>query len=66
MLNVKGSALVYSTYLGGVNPDEGLGIAVDASGSAYVTGRTTSTFPMANPFQPSSGGGADAPAGAAG
>ena len=37
-LNPAGSALVYSTYLGGSNYDEGYGIAVDASGNAYVTG----------------------------
>lgn len=39
-------ALVYSTYLGGGAIDQGLAIAVDASGNAYVTGRTKSTdFP---------------------
>ena len=38
--------LVYSTYLGGGNFDAGLAIAVDAAGSAYVTGSTLSTnFP---------------------
>ena len=42
----SGSALVYSTYLGGNDGEIGLGIAVDASGSAYVTGSTASTdFP---------------------
>ena len=34
--------LVYSTYLGGSQVDFGVGIAVDASGSAYVTGYTGS------------------------
>lgn len=49
----SGSALVYSTYLGGNGPDEGHGIAVDASGNAYVAGETSSTdFPTARPFQP--------------
>lgn len=48
-----GSALVYSTYLGGSGFDAGLGIAVDGSGSAYVTGYTQSSdFPTANPLQP--------------
>ena len=46
-LNPSGTALVYSTYLGGAKGvDYGLGIAVDSSGSAYVTGTTTgSDFP---------------------
>jgi hypothetical protein len=45
-LNATGSALVYSTYLGGVVYDWGNGIAVDSSGSAYVTGGTQSyNFP---------------------
>jgi hypothetical protein len=37
-LSATGSALVYSTYLGGIDIDEGHGIAVDGAGSAYVTG----------------------------
>ncbi len=44
-LNPAGSALVYSTYLGGVGNDEGFGIAVDRAGSAYVTGNTSGSFP---------------------
>lgn len=42
-LNAAGSALVYSTYLGGDRYDEGNSIAVDPSGDAYVTGVTYST-----------------------
>jgi uncharacterized protein (TIGR03437 family) len=51
-LNSAGTALVYSTYIGGSAGDIGLGIAVDAAGSAYVTGATTSAdFPLAQAFQ---------------
>jgi hypothetical protein len=57
-LNVTGSALTYSTYLGGNGDDFGSGIAVDAAGNVHVTGYTTSTnFPTANPLQPTFGGG---------
>ena len=45
-LNTSGSALVYSTYLGGSGNDEGWDIAVDSAGNAYVTGDTRpATFP---------------------
>jgi len=40
-LNAAGSALVYSSFLGGDGDDDGFGIAVDAEGNAYVTGETT-------------------------
>ena len=40
-------ALIYSTYIGGSNIDYGIGITVDGSGSAYVTGYTySSNFPL--------------------
>lgn len=59
-LDATGS-LVYSTYLGGADSDVGLGIAVDASNSAYVTGGTRSAdFPTANAVQSASGGARDA------
>jgi hypothetical protein len=41
-LNAAGSALVYSTYLGGTEYDSPRGIAVDAGANAYVTGETLS------------------------
>jgi hypothetical protein len=41
-LNATGTALVYSTYLGGSGGEFGFGIAVDAAGAAYVTGLTDS------------------------
>ena len=57
-LNPTGSALVYSTYLGGSVDDVGMGIAVDNAGNAHVTGGTESTnFPTKNPLQPTYGGG---------
>jgi hypothetical protein len=45
-LDAAGSALAYSTYLGGTANDPAAGIAVDGTGSAYVTGTTSSSnFP---------------------
>ncbi|HLX84772.1 MAG TPA: SBBP repeat-containing protein [Terriglobales bacterium] len=59
--NSTGSALLYSTYLGGTNADIGYGIAVDSSGSAYATGTTNSSnFPGISPLQPANGGSANA------
>lgn len=55
-----GSALVYSTYLGGSSFEEGWSIAVDAAGRAYVTGYTFSPdFPLAQPLQATLRGGYD-------
>jgi len=57
-LNASGSALVYSTYLGGSALDVANAIAADASGNAYVTGVTESyDFPTQNPLGPNQGGG---------
>ncbi|HUK89898.1 MAG TPA: SBBP repeat-containing protein, partial [Blastocatellia bacterium] len=46
-LKPDGSGTVYSTYLGGGDDEEGDGIAIDSSGSAYITGETNSAdFPV--------------------
>jgi hypothetical protein len=60
-LNATGTALVYSTYIGGNGLEEGRGITVDGSGNAYVTGRTFSTDYDVTPgaFQTTFGGGLD-------
>lgn len=48
-LNPAGTALVYSTFLGGDNYDEANAIAVDSTGAAFVTGNTTSwNFPVSS------------------
>jgi len=73
-INPSGSALVYSTYLGGSGTDTGNGIALNladpsscvVSGGntvcdAFVAGQTCSfDFPLANPLQPNYGGNCDA------
>ena len=60
-LSSSGATLLYSTYIGGGNLDHGAAIAVDASGTAYITGSTSSTdFPMASAFQGINGGGQNA------
>jgi uncharacterized protein (TIGR03437 family) len=58
-LNPSGTALIYSTYVGGTGNDEAAGIAVDGQGNAYVTGWTDSTdFPVtAGALQMASEGG---------
>jgi hypothetical protein len=45
-LNPAGTALIYSTFVGGSDLESGNGLAVDPAGNAYVTGTTKSTnFP---------------------
>jgi hypothetical protein len=57
-LSPNGSALVYSTYLGGSNNDRGADIALDFNGNAVVVGTTASAnFPTKNGVQPAYGGG---------
>jgi hypothetical protein len=59
VIKADGSGLVYSTFLGGEQNDEGSGIALDSAADAYVTGVTSSTkFPLGqSPLQPTFGGG---------
>lgn len=53
-LNATGSTLVYSTYLGGIQRDEGRAIAIDSLGNAYVAGFSSSyNFPAVSPLKPS-------------
>ncbi len=60
-LNSSGSAVLYSTLLGGGSTDRGSGVAVDSSGNAYVAGYSGSPdFPTQNAFQGFSGGSFDA------
>lgn len=60
-LNSAGSALIYSTYLGGAGDDFGAGVAVDQVGNAYVTGQTASNnLPMASALQGTLNGPTDA------
>lgn len=56
-LSPDGSKILYSTFIGGSADDVGYGIAVDSSGSAYVTGDTSSTnFPLEKASQKTPGG----------
>ncbi len=53
-LNPTGSNLVYSTYLGGGEYDNGRGITIDSNGNAYVVGITRSNdLPMVNAYDSS-------------
>lgn len=54
-LDPAGSALVFSTFLGGALADRGRGIAVDATGNVYVASETTGGFPILNSLQQPSG-----------
>ena len=46
-LNATGSGLIYSTFVGGPDADQGISLAVDPAGNAYVTGLTISPdFPI--------------------
>jgi hypothetical protein len=57
VLNSTGTALIYSTYWGGSENDNGAAIAADRSGNAYITGVTNSAdFPVINAIQPTFAG----------
>ena len=57
-LNADATAVVYSAYFGGSNDNTATGIGVDATGSAYITGWTTSIdFPVVNAIQEKPGSG---------
>jgi uncharacterized protein (TIGR03437 family) len=57
-LDPSGAKLLYSTYIGGTQDDQGTAIAVSASGDLYLAGTTFSPdFPVRNALQPQSGGG---------
>ena len=60
-INPAGTALVYSTCIGGLSSEWGNGIALDVAGNAYVTGYTGSTdFPLKNPLYSQYKGAVDA------
>src|SRR6266404_1247702 len=60
-LNASGSAVLYSTMLGGISTDRGSGVVLDSAGHAYVAGYSGSPdFPTQNAFQGFSGGSFDA------
>ncbi|MDQ3895662.1 MAG: SBBP repeat-containing protein, partial [Actinomycetota bacterium] len=48
-----GTALEWSTFVGGSQTDRARGLAVDAAGTVYITGSTNSVdFPAVTPYQP--------------
>ncbi|HKY51070.1 MAG TPA: SBBP repeat-containing protein [Candidatus Limnocylindria bacterium] len=44
-LSLTGTALIYSTFLGGIGNDQGFGIGIDTVGDPIVTGGTSGGFP---------------------
>jgi len=62
-LSPMGTSVLYGTYFGGSlgGVDDVFGLAVDAAGTVYLTGKTgTTDFPVAHPFQASLSGSTDA------
>jgi hypothetical protein len=59
-LNATGTALIYSTFLGGRGKDVGRAIALDTNNNAYVIGQTTSlNYPVKNSVQMKISGGSE-------
>ncbi|MFX1534705.1 MAG: SBBP repeat-containing protein, partial [Promethearchaeota archaeon] len=57
-LNITGTGLVFSTYLGGSGIDGGWCVALDTYNNTYVTGSTNSTdFPTKNAYKSTHSGG---------
>ncbi|HEX3745090.1 MAG TPA: SBBP repeat-containing protein, partial [Bryobacteraceae bacterium] len=55
-LSADGKTLLYMTYLGGSGATDARGIALDAAGSAYITGQTKAAdFPILNALQTACG-----------
>ncbi len=60
-VNAAGSAIVWSTYLGGTADDWGAAVTVDDDGCAFLTGvSNSSNFPTKSPFQATNAGAPDA------
>jgi Beta-propeller repeat len=60
-INPTGTALVYSTYLGGSSYDYAQGLAVDSTNAVWITGVTNSSdFPVLHAAQSALGGASDA------
>jgi hypothetical protein len=58
LISSSGSALSFSTYLGGTGFEQAFGVQHDSSGYIYVVGETDSNnFPTANPYQSTFSGG---------
>src|SRR5205814_1869891 len=59
-INPAGSALLYSSFIGGAATDRGSGVVIDGNGLAYIAGYGASPdFPTENPFQAGFGGSGD-------
>ena len=60
-INAAGTAILYTTIVGGNGSDDPTGLAVNANGQVWVIGTTTSdNLPTPQAFQPEAGGGVDA------